>query len=1606
MTWPVTPDPAIHADVKGTNTPQPPFTSTQLLTWAENLPLAMIKEFANAILAALGLGGVIPTADNIITDVYNALLDIPQGNISGLTSSLEDILVTIIDALGGSSAGKDFQGLMAEASALLAPIGQTIGNLGSVVTSILMNLPVISTILQLLGLAPPPSSGSGGTGGTGTGTGTGSGTGAGTGTGAGSGTTLPADLTLAQLLGLLDTNTTISPSQLKALAPAASKNLLTDPGFNSGAVIQGNGQWCWDGWLGTGAFGGVNSSIRTVRPGLITIYNMVGTTQGVYMWGNEPINTGGNGQIMEYLRANTDGWLGDAIEWALTDTDQTYFEWINVPFPAAAYPMAPGIKAGYDWLINAINQIPGPFFFVMDSQGNQLGAAVYDELRFGSLQSRNNDFLGAIAAGNLRREEGHYFPGCPDLAPGTSGMCCVSLMTTGPYAGSGNPADPKIGNLIDTEDRWWDFAVPGDYFASTPVTGNTVDPGPDAIGGNVGDIAGISGELLRTFYKFVNFNNSNASVIENWLRWTAANGIFSGISIIEGFMGAPMNQINALGGANSPHMAYYKDVRPRASLGDQRTFLEIGTDYLNSFVGGVHPDGTPIAPPPVSGIRHQYALQRFPVQPYQVVTAGASAMWVNVVCEGPAIMVCVNAYDADGNLIATVTADECIISDPAVSSNWVFNPLKADFVMPDGAAEACLVLDVEPDAMQTGIVWFDDLIFEVDTLIDGAMINSPTLTGIPGEAVAGPQGQADILTAWQNMIDQFASSHSQTSVTGAKFSDMLQSVGSTALNAQLAYELGVAHQQVLGNVSTQPFWSGLQPTGQVTFPLPAGTLPAVSITPGTALGGFINASPAITVGFVEFMAKAASTPTGVYLNAYTVDPTTGNQTNVWASSDLSSEISTGSYAWVGVDITSAQPQFALSQWAYWEIVSQNDTISVVAQTMGQPNKLYQFPPNVGASRTTATSGGISPTTITPSQLGYGSTAPFVCMSVTDIAPMYQPPNVKAFSNGAGTYTYDIPSWAQVSGATFDLITIGGGGAGGDASGSAGFLGIGAWTRYGQGGTAGEWATKTLTYGADIPDGTTSFTVINGAGGIASGDGTPSMVGYNFTTAPSFDGAADGSHGHTTLISWDHTASAGAYVIVAICTGAATFDVTCGGTTMSPLGLVRNKADRSVTALYGMPNAPGGAQTIVVTIPRTDYVSGSSVSFKNVGAVAAVQSVDGATAALTQEVNCLSNQAIVQAFGQQGYAVLQSFTGGNHLSYGYNTNGTYHSMGLSLSYATASTTFAATGNVADDWGGIAVILQPVGTVLLSAPGGHGGGPSGSANFNPANPNTTSTGKGAPNQPWSGRNYPGSADTTLTHFPGNPPGGGSASGDLSFGAYPGADGATWIVAHQPATVAVTTGGGFGGGSELTVTYEATGTGGANVNNPNLSWQHTSSGGPTCGVVLFGSVEYSAGAANLTASYGSSTFTYQLGGLNFYNASGGAFYIFAIGLIGIPSGTQTVVLSATGATIGGLAGNTVSYQNVGSFGNFYGNNGLGTTLSLTGIPASPGSIVAVGFADGNAVITSPNQTQRWAQNSTTSIPMLICDASGATTESFTASMSRSEYWGEVGGLILPPS
>lgn len=117
-----------------------------------------------------------------------------------------------------------------------------------------------------------------------------------------------------------------------------------------------------------------------------------------------------------------------------------------VPYPAEI-PFVPSYTVGIANLIALINETPGSIILTGSSQGAIVISKVYDEFRYGSLQSRRSDLLAGFTFGSPARPAGHTWPGGYD--PGGQGI--------------------ETWHLEDPEDLWWDMANPGDIITTTPL---------------------------------------------------------------------------------------------------------------------------------------------------------------------------------------------------------------------------------------------------------------------------------------------------------------------------------------------------------------------------------------------------------------------------------------------------------------------------------------------------------------------------------------------------------------------------------------------------------------------------------------------------------------------------------------------------------------------------------------------------------------------------------------------------------------------------------------------------------------------------------------------------------------------------------------------------------------------------------------------------------------------------------------------------------------------------------------------------------------------------------------------------------------------------------
>lgn len=142
--------------------------------------------------------------------------------------------------------------------------------------------------------------------------------------------------------------------------------------------------------------------------------------------------------------------------------DSNIFEFETVIYPAAALGMGPSITEGAANVKAKIDALPSGQKFMLSgmSQGACVMSSIYNELRYGTLTSRNADFIGGFVYGNPRRQQdyrgsvGGTWSGCWDILGSTTGGH-GAFPASGPYA--------RLQNC--EADRWIEFVYPDDIFA-------------------------------------------------------------------------------------------------------------------------------------------------------------------------------------------------------------------------------------------------------------------------------------------------------------------------------------------------------------------------------------------------------------------------------------------------------------------------------------------------------------------------------------------------------------------------------------------------------------------------------------------------------------------------------------------------------------------------------------------------------------------------------------------------------------------------------------------------------------------------------------------------------------------------------------------------------------------------------------------------------------------------------------------------------------------------------------------------------------------------------------------------------------------------------------
>lgn len=166
--------------------------------------------------------------------------------------------------------------------------------------------------------------------------------------------------------------------------------------------------------------------------------------------------------------------------------DANVFDAKKIFYPAAGLGMGASIDAGIQNVINEINNLPAGQKFCLGgySQGAAVMSGVYNELRSGSLTSRNADMIGATMFGSPRRQVNYR--GDPAVGGTWSGGYNIPGSTTGGH-GSFPSSGPYARLSGCEESRWIEFAAPDDIITSVATTGGTLlerNLGSDWVAGN------------------------------------------------------------------------------------------------------------------------------------------------------------------------------------------------------------------------------------------------------------------------------------------------------------------------------------------------------------------------------------------------------------------------------------------------------------------------------------------------------------------------------------------------------------------------------------------------------------------------------------------------------------------------------------------------------------------------------------------------------------------------------------------------------------------------------------------------------------------------------------------------------------------------------------------------------------------------------------------------------------------------------------------------------------------------------------------------------------------------------------------------------------------
>lgn len=574
------------------------------------------------------------------------------------------------------------------------------------------------------------------------------------------------------------------------------------------------------------------------------------------------------------------------------------------------------------------------------------------------------------------------------------------------------------------------------------------------------------------------------------------------------------------------------NVLPDPGFNDSSSMLGSGLWDWDGTVDHTGTTGSGSVKTVTSGSLHELVGVPVATAPGQITKFGVFVKWSGVTASGGnAIVLAANAYKQDGSLISDPTnrvmqaivtpatntgstaTDQNGATLTADGAGWIY--LTGQYEAPANTANVRIVLEVE-SVVSAGTVWFDDCLQQLLTgFVDaGLLSNIEQIPQLLSTSVKGFEGLQDLAAGFAHMFDGLASGFNLDTVTGATSADTFTGAQLVATIAAEGNALATLAKQILGIRTNKPTSAGANPTSEAMMSIghfsSGGALTTSTLAAGNAISQTFRSSEDAVKGFFEFLASGTSV-TNIFVNVYDVDPITFAKTKLWGSANIAASI-TSTMGYIQALIPSAsQPAITASDNLLLEIVNNGtNALTLVTKSTGLPNHPSDFPPNKGATRVLASTGGAQPASLTDAQVTYSGVVPYINFGIADVPPGYMPPERVGFPS-SGIYT--IPVWARVAGNLIDLALLPGGAGGGSAINFTA----------GSGGAKGVWVNRTLVIGTDFPVTTTALTITRGTGGAsgvaglggndggAGGSSTVAGTGLTTVTATGPAGGAKGGN---------------------------------------------------------------------------------------------------------------------------------------------------------------------------------------------------------------------------------------------------------------------------------------------------------------------------------------------------------------------------------------------------------------------------------------------------------------------------------------------------------------